>query len=135
MKRRTEELDEQQASQLKAALASLESLPPPPLGKWGSFYPPPAPSRFVEPEELSDDDRRQIAAAFADGERRRAFWEKNYRRLAELYPEQYIVVVNGVVVASDPDFSCAASVLESLDRKSQDVYFKYMTLRPQTLLL
>ncbi len=98
-------------------------------------WPKPEPYVPPPPVELSEEDLPQIREAFAEGERRRDFWAANYRRLAAIYPEQFIAVRDGCVVAAEPDLVPLVDRLADLSLDLRDTYIEFMALNPRPLIL
>jgi hypothetical protein len=72
------------------------------------------------------DEARQI----------REFWAQHHDELLAVYPEQFVAVKDGEVVAANPDL--AMLVYELRDKRldpRKDVLIEFITARASTLLL
>ncbi len=57
----------------------------------------------------------------------RAFWKRNHRTLLEKYPEQFVAVRDGAVVAIAPDLDGLLRALERQGLKPTDVWARFIT--------
>ena len=74
---------------------------------------------------------RQRAKIEADLE----FWGEHYDEFARQYPEQFISVYEGRVVAADSDLSRLWSRLDQLGYKPGETSIEFMTKQPRFILL
>ena len=81
------------------------------------------------------DDLQRTERQRAKIEADLAFWRDHYAELAKLYPEQFISVANGRVVASDSDLYRLWKTLEKLGFRSGETAIEFMTEQPRFVLL
>ena len=58
-------------------------------------------------------DIAELDASWADGQARRRFWEAHYAEYLQRYPEQFVAVKDGEVIATHTDLYELVRVLES----------------------
>lgn len=63
------------------------------------------------------------------------FWEKNYQRFLELYPDKFVVVYDNEVVAADSDLQQILQLMEAKGLDRHRVRVRFITANPQFLLL
>ena len=71
--------------------------------------------------------------AAADEEER--FWREHYGAYLEQYPDQFVAVANGEVVAHSPDLRHLAGLLEGKGFNLRDVWVRYIAAAPLHLAL
>lgn len=80
-------------------------------------------------------DRSEIEAEVRDAEAQRRYWEEHSTELGERYPDQFVAVLDGEVVASGNDLQ---ELLYSLRAKGVDplrAWVRFMTTRPRQMIL
>lgn len=80
-----------------------------------------------------DDDR--VAAGFQHAEAEQKFWEKHRDELSQKYPDQFVAVVDGAVIATATDLQ---QLLYALRTKSVDppmAWVRFMASRPRQMIL
>jgi hypothetical protein len=65
--------------------------------------------------------------AWAAAEREDAFWREHYAQILEQYPEQFVAVQNGMVVAADSDLQQLLRILEKKRVDRRQVWVRFMT--------
>jgi len=63
------------------------------------------------------------------------FWETNYQKFLELYPDKFVAARDGEVVAADEDLQQIILRIEAKGLEPQDVKIRFVTANPQFLLL
>ena len=76
-----------------------------------------------------------LERAWGRGEAERRFWEENYDRILERYPEQFVAVRDGEVVAAQPELEALLARLSELGLGAPDVTIEFVTAEPQKLYL
>ena len=67
-------------------------------------------------------------------EREQGFWRDHYSRLLQQYPDQFVAVRDGAVVATNPDLQ---RLLESLEHQSIEptaVWVRFLATDPRRLM-
>ena len=67
-------------------------------------------------------------AVWEDGERRRAFFHEHWIEFARDYPDQFVDVKDGEVVAKAPDLDEFDRRLQELQLTPRDVWAKYIAV-------
>ena len=65
--------------------------------------------------------------ALKAAEQRSAFWHEHYREFLERYPEQFVAVSEGSVVAADSDLHKLQSILKSRGFDPRRVWVRFIT--------
>jgi uncharacterized protein YifE (UPF0438 family) len=65
--------------------------------------------------------------AWGAAEKEDAFWRKHHAQLLEQYPEQFVAVESGTVVATDSDLQQLLRILEKKQLDRQQVWVRFMT--------
>lgn len=65
--------------------------------------------------------------ALEDAEARAAFWKEHHSEFLERYPEQFVAVSNGVVVAADSDMDKLLRILKSRGFDPRRVWVRFIT--------
>lgn len=66
-------------------------------------------------------------ALWQQAQAERAFWQRNHRTLLEKYPEQFVAVRDGAVVATAPNLDELLRLLERQGLKPTDVWARFIT--------
>ena len=90
-------------------------------------------SRIVVMTEANHE--KAVHAAFRAAEREDAFWEKHYKRLLWQYPDQWIAVRDGEVIATSSDLSGIVKELEQLGLKPTQAWVQYLDAHPMPMIL
>jgi hypothetical protein len=80
--------------------------------------------------ELSTDSQ-----AWKDAEARRAFWNKHYERFLKEYPDQFVAVRDGEIVATSPRLVELADQLEARGLAPTDVWIEFFHSAVGTMIL
>ena len=67
-------------------------------------------------------------------ERREAFWHAHHKEFLERYPEQFVAVADGQVVAADEDLDALLDTLQKKDLAPTQVWLKFITADVRRLL-
>jgi hypothetical protein len=78
-----------------------------------------------------DSPAAQAAWEAAEAERR--FWETHYAEYLERYPEQFVAVKDGAVVAASPDFMKLLQLLEQRGLTPTEVWVRLFSTDPHRL--
>lgn len=73
--------------------------------------------------------------AWKEAERERAFWEANYGHLLEHYPDQFVAVHDGKVVATGTDLLALTDELKTKGIEPQAAWVRFMTADPRHIQL
>ncbi|MGH2584738.1 MAG: DUF5678 domain-containing protein [Dehalococcoidia bacterium] len=76
-----------------------------------------------------------LQTAMRDAERQRAFWQAHREEFLRKYPNQFVAVKDGVVVATADDLQELVLALRGLELRPDEVWVQYMDPKPQTLIL
>jgi hypothetical protein len=68
--------------------------------------------------------------AFDEAEAQDAFWEAHILELMEKYPDQFVAVRDGVVVATSPDLLVLLDALKAKGLGARDACVRYMETNP-----
>jgi hypothetical protein len=77
----------------------------------------------------------EVKALFDEAERERAFWDSHYQEFIETYPDQFVAVHNGKVVAANLDLFGLVADLDMLGLKPRQVWSEFIEATPRTLIL
>ena len=72
----------------------------------------------------------EVAAAFAEARREQAFWEEHYQRLVQEYPDQFVAVRDGAVVATGKNLDDLSASIEAAGLGLRQVWSAYMHATP-----
>lgn len=72
---------------------------------------------------------------FEEAAERQKFWNENYHRLLALYPEQFVAVRDGEVIATSHDLYVLVDKLRDLGLSPTDVAIKLITAKAGSLIL
>ena len=78
-------------------------------------------------------ERSQEALERSDAER--AYWEDHLLELLEKYPEQFVAVKDGSVIAAAPDLQQLVTILEKESVDFRDLWVRFVTKDPRRVLL
>jgi hypothetical protein len=78
-----------------------------------------------------DSPEAQAAWEAADAERR--FWEAHYTEYLEQYPEQFVAVKDGAVVANSPDLMKLLHLLQRRGLAPTQVWIRLFSVDPHRL--
>jgi len=73
--------------------------------------------------------------AFEQAREEQDFWEKNYQRFLELYPDKFVAVSNAEVIVADEDLQKIIQLIEAKGLELANVKIRFVTANPQFLLL
>ncbi len=76
-----------------------------------------------------------IHAAFREAEREDAFWKKHHKRLLRQYPDQWVAVRDGEVIATSSDLLGIVNELEQLGLKPTQAWLQYLNAHPLPMIL
>lgn len=62
-----------------------------------------------------------------EGEREHTFWDAHYDAFLERYPEQYVAVKDGEVIATSPDLFDLVDQVEQRGLKPTEVWARFFT--------
>jgi hypothetical protein len=77
----------------------------------------------------------EVRESFERAEKYRAFLDANYADFMRLYPDEFIAIVNGVVVAHSKDFWEAGAALENNRSKNALSGFEFIRVNSPSLIL
>jgi hypothetical protein len=77
----------------------------------------------------------EMRAAFKDADEQRAFWDAHSGELMQRYPDQFVAVREGEVVAASPNLEQLLAMLKEKDLLPSDVWLRYMATDARRLLL
>jgi len=75
-----------------------------------------------------------VREAFRTAEVEQAFWEANYKQFLALYPDRFVAVLNGCVIATDADLLQLIRTLEAMGHPTADVRIRFIASDPKFLL-
>jgi hypothetical protein len=84
---------------------------------------------------LSARDQQAIREAFRRGDEEDAYWTAHYAELLKQYPEQYVAVDEGQVIATHPDPLELHRLLKAKGLEPRQVWVKLITAHPRYLIL
>lgn len=74
--------------------------------------------------------------SFEEAAQIRQYWDANYERLLAEYPEEFVAVKDGQVVAHDPDLTALFDKLQDLKLDPRtDVAIEFISAEAGTLIL
>ena len=76
-----------------------------------------------------------IHAAFREAERDDAFWKKNYKRLLGQYPDQWVAVRDGEVIATSGDLLDIIARIREHGLEPSQVWLQYLDPHPLPMIL
>jgi hypothetical protein len=82
--------------------------------------------------DLSPELAREL---WKRAENERAFWDKHYPEFLERYPDQFVAVKNGEVVANAPDLTQLVVLLESKGIDLKKVWAQFISEESHRLIL
>jgi len=74
-------------------------------------------------------------AALGEARADQDFWERNYQRFLELYPDKFVAAHDGDAVAADADLQQLVQLIEAKGLDLKEVRVRFITANPQFLLL
>jgi|GEM_PF-1771403 len=74
--------------------------------------------------------REEVAAMDLELERERVFWTENAEELTKLYPEKFVAVYEGNVVAVDDDLFDVIRLTGEQGLRPRQVWVQYLTPHP-----
>lgn len=72
----------------------------------------------------------EIDGIFREAREEQAFWADNYRRMVELYPDLFIAVRQGKVVATGTDLDTVSADLRAAGLQPGDAWVRFMMATP-----
>ncbi len=84
---------------------------------------------------IAAPDRDKILDAWKKADEEQAFWSSRYGELLERYPDRFVAVVNGAVVAADPDIERLIRMIEGQGLELTEVWIRFVTTNPRGLML
>lgn len=73
--------------------------------------------------------------AFERGEAEREFWREHWDDFVQKYPDQFVAVSNGEVIASSPDLMDLLAILERNGLGAKDVWTQFIRADWRSLVL
>lgn len=70
-----------------------------------------------------------------EAEREEAFWVENYARFLEQYPDEFVAVYKGQVVAAGPDLRLLLEALTSKRIALLSVWLRFITADPRCIVV
>jgi hypothetical protein len=77
----------------------------------------------------------RVRAALAEAQAEEEFWHELYEDLTRLYPDEFVAVVNGRVVAHSPDRQTLMAAAPLRGRDPHRVWVRFVTRHPRQMLL
>ena len=71
-----------------------------------------------------------INAMFHEARREQAFWADSYRRMVQLYPDLFVAVHQGKVVATGADLDTVSAELRAAGLQPGDAWVRFMMATP-----
>lgn len=84
---------------------------------------------------FSLSERAAFDAAWQQSEERRAFWDAHRAELVAAYPDQFVAVVDGGVIAADPDLLSLVQQVRAAGHELTVVWIEFMATDRHKLLL
>lgn len=84
---------------------------------------------------MTQHNDEAIHAAFREAEREDAFWEENYERLLQQYPDQFVAVQEGEVVVASPRLEGMLQQLEELGIDPLKTWARFLDAHPLPMIL
>lgn len=78
---------------------------------------------------------RRVRSVVKRAEAEEAFWKEHYPGLLERYPEHFVAVYDGKVVYASPELQEIARYLEEKAIPHDKTSLRFVTAKPQYLLL
>lgn len=72
--------------------------------------------------------------AWEEAEREQGFWRDHYSELLQRYPDQFVAVRNGAVVATNPDLQRLLESLEHQGIEPTAVWVRFLATDPRRLM-
>jgi hypothetical protein len=82
---------------------------------------------FAVSTPISPELKRELLKQFEDLTEARKFWSAHWNEFLQCYPEKYVAVSDGHVVATSTDFLDILSKIEELHLKPKDVMTQFVT--------
>ncbi len=80
-------------------------------------------------------DRDDILGAWKKADEEQAFWSAHHAELIEGYPDQFVAVAGGAVVAAGPDLQHLIQLIEAKGLELARVWIRFMMTNPRGLML
>ena len=80
-------------------------------------------------------DSPEVEAAWQAAAAEQAFWETHYGELLERYPDQFVAVSDGVVIATNPDLQQLIQDLEHRGIEPRRIWVRFVTADPHRIML
>jgi len=80
-------------------------------------------------------DRATLDAAWQRAEERRAFWDAHRATLTQQYPDEFVAVFNGDVIAHDPDLMSLVQYVRAAGYDVRDVWIEFLATDRHKFLL
>ena len=77
----------------------------------------------------------RVTAAWEGAAAEQKFWEQQYEVLLDKYPDHFVAVYNGAVIAANPDLAQLVQILEAKGRERSKVWVRFITADPRRVLL
>lgn len=77
----------------------------------------------------------EINASFKAAEVERAFWHAHHDEFLKTYPDQFVAVLDGEVIATSPDLLKLDRLLKRKGVKMGSVWLKFMETNPRRYIL
>jgi hypothetical protein len=79
-------------------------------------------------------DLENIRGALAAADEEDAFWREHYNDYLEQYPEQFVAVSAGKVVATDSDLKQLLRILDKKGLEPRGVWIRFVTADPRRVM-
>ena len=80
-------------------------------------------------------DTSSLESAWVEADEEDAFWREHYESYLDLYPDTFVAVSDGQVVATSPDLSRLVGILEGKGMDIRRVWVHYIAATPFHLAL
>lgn len=80
-------------------------------------------------------DRDDILGAWKKADEEQAFWSAHHAQLLERFPDQFVAVAGGAVVAAGPDLPQVIQLIESKGLELAGVWIRFIMTNPRGLML
>ena len=77
----------------------------------------------------------KAAEAWNEAEEERIFWQANYQKFLERYPDQFVAVRDREVLATSYDLRDLLVSLAEQEVKPEDVWIHFFESKPQAMML
>jgi Family of unknown function (DUF5678) len=77
----------------------------------------------------------EAGQAWDAAEAEQAFWSEHYGELLEQYPDQFVAVREGKVIAANPDLQQLLRSLKQQGIEPRDVWLRFLATDPRRLML